>query len=159
MRTRDERGRRATVVGFAARIYRERSTSRPLQGCMGIVRRGAAPSSNLEPGYPGGSACTTSERRVVVRFAAGCESKRLLLYGIVPTAVTRLRLITEKGERHNVELARFPRPMRHSGRAFVFSAPDPGAVARMEAYARSGERIASLPLSGVGSGCGSSKRS
>ena len=158
-RTRDERGRRATVVGFAARIYRERSLSRPLQACMGIVRRGSAPTSNAEPGYPGGSACTTSKRRIIVRFAAGCETKRLLLYGIVPTAVARLRVITARGARLNVDLARFPRRMRHPGRAFVLSAPDPGQITRMEAYARDGERIASLPLSGVGSGCGSSKRS
>lgn len=159
MRTRDERGRRATVTGFTARIYRERSTSRPLQACMGIGRRGAAPSDNLEPGYPGGSACTTSRRRVVVRYAAGCATKRLLLYGIVPKPVTRLRLITNSGQRHDVPMALFPRAMRHPGRAFVFSAPDPGGLSRLEAYARNGERLASLPLSAIGSGCGSSKRS
>jgi hypothetical protein len=159
MRTQDERGRRATVTGFAARIYRERSISRPLQACMGIVRRGSPPTSNVEPGYAGGTACTTSTRRLIVRFAAGCESRRLLLFGIVPTAVARLRLITANGARHAVALARFPRAMRHPGRAFVFSATDPGQLTRLEAYARSGERIASLPLEGVGSGCGSSKRS
>ena len=159
MRTRDERGRRATVIGFSARIYRERSTSRPVQACMGIARRGAVPSSNLEPGYPGGSACTTSTRRVVVRYAAGCRTRRLLLYGIVPTAVAQLRLITANGQRLGVPLAKFPRRMRHRGRAFVFSAPDPGNVTRLEAYARSGDRLASLALSGVGSGCASSSRS
>ena len=159
MRTRDERGRRATVTGFVARIYREGSISRPRQACMGVVRRGSAPTSHAEPGYAGGSACTTSRRRVIVRFAAGCESRRLLLYGIVPTAVTRLRVITEKGARLNAELARFPRKLRHPVRAFVLSAPDPGQITRMEAYARDGKRLASLPLSGVGSGCGSSKRS
>ena len=159
MRTRDERGRRATATAFAARIYRERSTRRPLQACIGIGRRGAAPSSNLEPGYPGGSACTTSERRVIVRYAAGCAAKRLILYGIVPTAVTRLQLITARGERHSVRLERFPRKLRHRGRGFVFSDRNPGQVTSLDAYARSGDRIASLPLSGVGSGCGSSKRS
>lgn len=159
MRTRDERGRRAVVTAFAARIYRDRSTRRPLQACMGIGRRGGVPSSNVEPGYAGGSACTTSKRRVTVRYAAGCASKRILLYGIVPSAVTGLRLIAADGRRLNVEMARFPRKLRHPGRAFVFSGRDPRGLSRLDAYGRSGERLASLPLSAIGSGCGSSSRS
>jgi hypothetical protein len=159
-RTRDERGGRATVTVFRARIFRERSTSRPQQTCMGIGRRGAAPTSNIEPGYAGGSACTTSTRRVIVRYAAGCSAKRLILFGLVPTAVAELRLITAAGNRLPVQLERFPRALRHRGRAFVFSAPNPPSqLTRMEAYARNGDRLASLPLSGVGSGCGSKRRS
>lgn len=159
MRTRDERGRRATVTAFAARIYRDRSTRRPLQACMAIGRRGAAPRSNVEPGYPGGSACTTSRRRITVRYTAGCSSRRILLYGIVPTAVARLRLITASGRRLNVATARFPARLRHPARAFVFSGRDPGGLSRMEAYSARGARLASLPLSAIGSACGSSSRS
>jgi hypothetical protein len=158
-RTRDERGQRVTVTAFTARIFRDRSTSRPLQACMGIGRRGSAPTSNIEPGYAGGSACTTSRRRVIVRYAAGCSAKRLILYGIVPTAVARLQLLTAAGARLPVQMERFPRALRHSGRAFVYSAPNPGQVTRLEAFARSGDRLASLALGGVGSGCGSSRRS
>ena len=159
MRTRDERGGRATVTAFTARIYRERSTRRPLHACMGVVRRGAAPSQNLEPGFPGGWACTTSERRVLVRFSAGCGTRRLLLFGIVPAPVTRLRLITAAGARHDVPMARFPGKLRHPGRAFALSVPDPGPLSSLEAYARNGKRLVSLPLSEVGSRCASSSRS
>ncbi len=157
--TTDERGGRALVTAFTARLYRENSTRRALHACMAISARRDIPTPNAEPGYSGGFACTTSRRRILVRYAAGCDARRLLLYGLAPTAVRRLTLITGAGERLPVRMSAFPRRMRRSGRAFVVSRRDLGRLARLDAYDAKGERLASVSLSGTGSGCGSSSRS
>lgn len=155
----DERGNRGLLTAFTALLYRERSTRRALHACVAVSARRQVPAAFIEPGYSGGAACTTSTRRLVVKYAAGCEAKRVLLYGIAPTAVRTLTLVTESGRRIPARTARFTRQLKRSGRAFVISVPDPGRLARLDAFARDGQRIASVPLSAVGSGCGASSRS
>ena len=157
--TRDERNGRALVTAFTANLYREGSTRRSRHACMAITARRDLPAPGIEPGYSGGFACTPSRRRVIVRYAAGCATKRVLLYGLAPRAVRRMTLITAAGARLPVTMGTFPRRLRSPGRAFVVSRPDPGRLSRLEAYGPKGVRLASVPLSGTGSGCGSSNRS
>lgn len=157
--TRDERGRRAVVTGFTAPVYADRATRPSTHGCMAVAAVTPVPAPGIEPGYSGGFACTPSQRRIVVRYAAGCSARRILLYGVTPRVVRRLTLITASGARIAARTAAFPRRMGWSGRAFVVSRPDPGRLVRIEAYARNGVRVASVALSAVGSGCGSKSRS
>lgn len=157
--TRDERNAPARVTAFTANLFGENSLSRRLHACMAVSAARDEPASGVEPGYSGGFACTTSRRRILVRYANGCPARRMLLYGMAPSAVRRLTLITAAGARLPVKMASFPGRMRRSGRAFVVSRPDPGRLSRLEAYGSDGERLASLALSGTGSGCGSSNRS
>ena len=157
--TRDERGRRAVITGFTAPVYPDRALRPVTHGCMGVSALAPVPVPGVEPGYSGGYACTPTRRRIVVRYAAGCTARRILLYGIAPRVVRRLTLITASGERIAVQTAAFPRRMGWSGRAFVVSRPDPGKLVRLEAYGPRGVRVASLPLDAVGSGCASKSRS
>jgi hypothetical protein len=158
-RTTDEHGALADLTAFTAKLYLDNSTRRQLHTCVGVSTRSRIPRSDIEPGYPGGSACTTSSRRVKVKFAASCEARRILVFGIAPTAVSRLTLVAASGKRFAAITARFTPLLKRSGRAFVFSLPDPGAIDRLEAYDRRGRRLVSLALSTAGSGCGSSSRS
>lgn len=154
--TREETGRRAGVDVFSADIYRPRSLRKSRATCVSVGV--AVPVSTLEPGYTGGSACTFKPRNIVVKFAAGCTAKRLLLFGLAPTAVAHFVVVTESGRRLRPTTARF-RKVGRSGRAFVLSTRDPGKLDRLDAYSRGGRRLASVPLASVGVSCGASSRS
>jgi hypothetical protein len=156
MRTREETGRRADVLGFTADLYRPRSLRKRRAVCVTVGV--TVPRSLTEPGYTGGSACTFDRRRIVIKYAAGCADKRLLLFGYAPAVVARFTIVTAAGARLPADTVRF-HGLKISGRAFVLSRPDPGKLARLVVYARSGKRVASVPLSSVGSTCGSSSRS
>lgn len=156
---RDERGAQAQLSAFTTRLFREGSTRRARHTCVAVSSRRRAPAAGTEPGYSGGSACTTSTRSIVVRYAADCGARRLLLFGIAPAVISRLTIFTASGARLATVSASFTRRIGRSGRAFALSRRHPGPLDRLEAYGRDGALLATVELSSVGSGCASSGRS
>lgn len=157
-RTRDERGSRALLTAFTTPLLRPGSVRRSRAACVAVERISQIPDSNVEPGYAGGHACAFERGQIVVKYAAGCADNRVLLFGLAPVGVTRFDVVTANGRRTRLPTFRLPRRLRRSGRAFIFSRADPGALRRLEAYVGR-RRVASLPLTSVGATCGASSRS
>lgn len=150
-RTRDERGVKAGLTAFRARLFGASGTRRTAQSCVALASLPGLPRPYVEPGYSGGSACTPSRRRIAAKFLADCGTRRLVLLGLAPSAISRLTLVTASGRRLAVPAYPVPRSAG-GGLAFLLSGRDPGRLARLDAYSASGRRV-SVTLAGVGGGC------
>jgi hypothetical protein len=135
----DELGRRSELVALDTRVL-GRSTTRRRALCVGLRLRRLAP-------VPGRAVCSTSPRRVDVRFVGDCSSGRSVYYGFAPAAVRRARAVLDDGSTRNMRRLRVPARLGHRTRALLLELPR-GTVRRIDAIGANGETLTTVNLSG-----------
>ena len=137
----DELGRPSALVALDTRVLTD-SGQRRRALCVGLRRRRLAP-------VPGRAVCSTSPRRVDVRYVGDCTSGRSVYYGFAPPVVRRARAVLADGSTRDMRMLRLPRRLGHRTRALLLEL-GAGSVRRVEALGAGGETLTTVRLAGGG---------